>query len=446
MLALKIVISVILILLHIIMTSMMIILERDKPRNLIIWSFVFLFTNIVGYTIYIILRLVFYKKKKSLMIKQREDDIYRKLIEKDLSDNDISTSNYLYQFNKMAFGATLTKNNEYTIFDKYSTFISDLKKSLQNAKNTIIFEVSKVNKNDFQQIAEILTARASAGVKVKFVYDSIISPKLKKQLLKGGVKVHRFSKHNTLGRVYGNKRNLITIDGDVAYICNLNTNKRITQGKYDVADAIIKFKGDIVQEMAISSHEDAVFAGNKFIDFKHSTNDEIDNDCQMQFITNEINTDMELLIINAITLAKSSIQLQLEEFIPTESIMSLLRFAINSHIEVRLMVPLKTNYHSKYYATRAYAKELALMGANVYLYDGFIRFNSIVVDNSYVIFGSYIFDREHIGSSIQSAVIIEDSKAVDYFNQNFTQCIDNSYRISNAKYMMIRERFFKNFV
>ena len=86
------------------------------------------------------------------------------------------------------------------------------------------------------------------------------------------------------------------------------------------------------------------------------------------------------------------------------------------------------------------------MGANVYLYDGFIRFNSIVVDNSYVIFGSYIFDREHIGSSIQSAVIIEDSKAVDYFNQNFTQCIDNSYRISNAKYMMIRERFFKNFV
>ena len=38
---------------------------------------------------------------------------------------------------------------------------------------------------------------------------------------------------------------------------------------------------------------------------------------------------------------------KVEEFIPTESIMSLLNFAINSNIEVRLMVPLKANRSSR---------------------------------------------------------------------------------------------------
>ena len=53
MLALQIITIVFLILSYIIMTSIMIIFERDKPRNLIIWSIVFLFTSVVGYCIYI---------------------------------------------------------------------------------------------------------------------------------------------------------------------------------------------------------------------------------------------------------------------------------------------------------------------------------------------------------------------------------------------------------
>ena len=187
-------------------------------------------------------------------------------------------------------------------------------------------------------------------------------------------------------------------------------------------------------------------AGNKFIEFKNPETEKIYNNTKMMYVANEYSKDIELLIIDAICLAKESIQLQLEEFIPTESILSLLRFAINSNIDVKLMVPLKTNRHSKYFASRAYAKQLALIGAKVYLYDGFIRFNAITIDSKYSLFGSFILDREHLSTGVQNIVIIEDKLAVDHFISKFDEDINNSYRISNAKYMLLREKFFKNFV
>lgn len=428
------------------MTSIMIIFERDKPRNLIIWTIVFLFSSIIGYCIYIFSRSIFYKKKKSLIVKQEEDEIYLSLIKDEIQNNDIDTNDDLYRFNKMAYNAKLTKNNSYQIFDQYNELKTDLISEIDDAKEYIIFEITKVNKFDFSDILQALIDKSRQGVKIKFIYDSLISRKILKQLRDNKIKVHRFSKHNTMGKVYANKRNLISIDGRICYICNLDLKNNQLSEKFDIADTFIKFKGDIVQEMNISAHQDAVFAGNKFIDYNVTEENKIKNDTKIQYVANEYSTDIELLIINAIRQAKTSIQLQLEEFIPTESILSLLRFAINSNIDVRLMVPIKTNMHSKYFASRAYAKELALMGAKVYLYDGFIRFNAIIIDSKYALFGSYILDREHLSTGVQNVVIIEDSEAIDYFNLKFNDDVNNSYRINNAKYMLLREKFFKNFV
>ena len=63
MIGLYIVLGIVLGVAYIVMMSMMIIFERDKPRNIIIWSIIFVVTQIVGYAIYILIRQVFYKKR-----------------------------------------------------------------------------------------------------------------------------------------------------------------------------------------------------------------------------------------------------------------------------------------------------------------------------------------------------------------------------------------------
>lgn len=446
MIALKTIFVIFFILLYVVMMSVMIIFERDKPRNIIIWSLLFLFTQLVGYAIYVANRFIFDAKKKELIKKQQEDDVYVNLINSKLQNKHLLEDDELFNFNQKAYCANLTQKNNYQIFNDYSKFKEDLISAIKSAKSYIILELRKINKNDFEDIKTQLIAKAEEGVAIKLVHDKLISLKLKKELINGGVKVYRFSKYNTLGGVYSNLRNQIVIDGKVAYLANTYLKNKQLQETYDRSEVIFKVSGEIVEEIDVSAHQDYVFASGKFMEYTPAEKTGISTRSQIQYVANQYSTDIELLLIKAICSAKKSIQLELEEFIPTESIMSLLRFAIDSNIEVRLMVPLKTNKHSKYFATRAYAKELALMGANVYLYDGYIRFNGIVIDNEYVLYGAFSMDREHINMGIQSVLVVKDEKLVEHFNKLFDKDINNSYRINNAKYMLLREKFFKNFV
>ena len=281
---------------------------------------------------------------------------------------------------------------------------------------------------------------------VKFVYDRNLKSKLIKELKAAGVRVYRFSSFNTVGKVYSNLRNAITIDGEVAYIANLNVSNTQLKTDKEIACTFMRIKGAIVQEIDVQTHKDVIFASGKYIPFTKKEIPQTKNDNYVQYLANQANTDLELSLIKAICTAKKSIQLQLAQFIPTESILSLLRFAINSNIQVRLMVPLKNDMHGKYFASRAYAKELALFGANVYLFDGYIKFNAVTIDDEYVIFGSFIVDREHLNTSPQNMLLIKDNNSVKYFNKEFESGIANSYRINNAKFMLLREKFFKNFV
>ncbi len=445
MIALKVVATIFLLISYIVMLSIMIILERDKPRNMIFWCVVFLLTSLIGGLIYCLFRVVFYLKRKSLLVKDREDAVYIDLISNEIFKNNVKIKDDFYEFNKMAFNANLTTNNNFDIFDDYAKFKENLIKEINSAKSYIFLEITKINAKDFNSIKDLLIAKANSGVAVKFVYDRVNNLKLLKEMKQQGIKVYRFSKHNTLGKVYSNIRNCISIDGRVCFLGNMNVKNCELNGKHECLNTFVKFKGDVVQDIDIAIHQDAIFASGKFIEYNAPVQEVYSNPCKIQYISNEINNNIELLLIKAISKAKISIQLQLSEFIPTESIMSLLKFAINSNIKVDLMVPLKTT-NSKYYAYRAYAKELALMGANVYLYDGYIRFNAITIDDTYVLFGSYILDREHIANSLQNVVVIEDEKAIKHFNKTFQQGVENSYKIADAKYMLVRERFFKNFV
>ena len=443
---LYVILAIILILAYIVMMSMMIIFERDKPKNIIIWSIVFISTQVVGYVVYLVIRQVFHKKKNSLNVKMAEDEIYNNLISNRLYDNSTELNHNVFEFNSKAFNSNITANNNYTVFTDRENFKENLITDLTQAKNYIVFEFTKVNSKDFEEVKQLLIEKAKEGVDVRVVYDRVNSLKLLKELKTGGVRVYRFSKYNTVGKVYANLRNAISIDGTTCYLSNMNISNKQFKKDCDEACVFMRIKGDVVQDIDVNIHKDTIFASGKYIDYTKLDKSTYANKCFMQYVNNSSSNDMELALIKAICMAKESIQMELAQFIPTESIMSLLRFAINSNIEVRLMVPLKNYSFGKYFASRAYAKELALLGANVYLYDGYINFNATTIDNEYVIYGSYIVDREHINTSPQNMLFVKDNKMVKIFNEIFNDCINNSYRINDAKFMLLREKFFKNFV
>ncbi len=446
MLGLYISVSILLFILYLLMMTTMIILERDKPKNIIIWSVIFLFSQIVGYVVYLVIHYAFYKKRNSFVTKQKEDEIYEKLIKNNLYENRTECNNEVFEFNNLAFNTITTANNYYELFKDLSLVKESLILDITNAKNYILLELTKVNKKDFEGIKNVLIEKAKENLVIKLVHDRQISQRLIKELKQSGIKVYRYSKHNTVGKVYANRRNAITIDGEIIYIANFNLSNKQLKSNKESAFAFMKLKGDIVQDIDVQIHKDTIFASGKFLPYDVHDKPQYKNNTYIQYIANQADTDLELAIIKAICMAKKSIQLELAEFIPTESIMSLLRFAINSNIQVRLMVPLKNDRQGNYFASRAYAKELALFGANVYLFDGYINFNAITIDDEYVIYGSFVVDRQHLNTSSQAMLLIKDASIVKSFNDMFDLAIENSYRINDAKYMLLREKFFKNFV
>ena len=289
------------ILLYIIMMSVMIIFERDKPRYLIIWSVIFLLTQIVGYLLFAIAKTISFKKRNSLKIKYVEDDIYTNLISSNLTKGQDDTTDDLFKFGEMAFDSKTRLFNNYEIFDSYNDFLADFLHMISSANNYIYIQVPKISKQFLQDISAVLIEKVEKDVAVKISYDSIFSNKLIKSLKKSGVRFYKFSKYPTVNRIYSNMRTTISVDGKYAYIGDTYVNKKHLSGKIDVANLFIKYKGEIVEDIDLSVRKDTIFASGKFIEYKQDKRDNITNKSMVQYISSELNTDIELLIIKAIT-------------------------------------------------------------------------------------------------------------------------------------------------
>ena len=427
------------------MVSVMILFERKKPRVVISWIVVFALTQLIGYIAYLIVRCIMVKKKNSLLIKEKEDDIYSKLVSNRLKDYEFESNDDIFAFNKMLYGATTTNKNTFEVFNTFAKFKDNLIKELKSANNYIFIELKQLDVLDFEDIKQILINKAKDDLIVRLTFDCRIPKKLKNELKLAGVKVYNFSKLKTVYNVYSNQRSVISIDGKVIYMGDFLSrkakNKKI---QIDYLNGYIKLKGQVVQNIDLTLRQDLAFSSGKYIEYEKINKEDIDINTTIQSVSNNVNLDFELLLIKAICTAKKSIQLQINDFVPTDSIISLLKYAANSHLQVRLMISLRDYNQSRKFASRAFAKELALLGANVYLYDGYINYNAIVLDDEYALVGSYSLNRNLVSSSLQSVLVVKDENVITYYNKAFNEGVKNSYRVNNAKYMLIREKIFKS--
>ena len=446
MLGLKIFSGILFSVMLIVMMSIMIVFERDKPKKIICWAIIFLALQLIGYALYLINMLIIHIKKNKLFVKQSNDLIYESLVSKDFRADSVNYTDDLFSFNERAFNSSIRHNTQVELISTYSRTKEALIRDIKQANKFVYMELTSVNVKDFEEILQSIYDARANDIEIRISFDKHVSFRIVKALKGKGVKVRRYSKHNSYDGLYSNIRNVVVVDGRVAYLLNLNVKNKLLSTKYDIADSTIKLKGDVVQDITLKLCQDLMFSTGKHVDYAIDLENKQDNKAIYQYVTNELDNRVELLLVKAICSAKNTITLELDTFVPSETVMQLLKYAVDSGILVKLMVPIKSTNMSKYYASCAYAKELALIGASVYLYDGYIRFNSILIDNEYAILGGYAIDRVHIGFSSQNMLITNDEKVISYYRRLFDSHINNSYKINDAKYMLLKEKIFKNFI
>ena len=196
-------------------------------------------------------------------------------------------------------------------------------------------------------------------------------------------------------------------------------------------DTHFRLKGDIVTSLAYSFLIDWNFRNpeNK-IDYPYSEGCEIHNHVGMQLVTSgpmSNYNNIALCFQKAISAATKSIYIQTPYFLPTDGLLHALEAAALSNVDVRIMIPRKSDSRMLQYASFSYVTQCLKAGIKIYLYNpGMLHAKSMVVDETFVTAGSTNFDFRSFENNFEANLLIYDretNRAMrDIFFEDLSKC------------------------
>ena len=425
------------------------LLENRNPARSLSWVLVLLFVPVLGMFFYVLFGQDLRKKKiiSKKSIRRVTDrpvasfDINR-LDAGLMSDNQLNLIKMLYR-NSDAAGYAYNKIEILPTGERTFDAVFD---AIRNAKEHIhieffIFDDDKIS----NQLREILIQKAQEGVRVRMIYDYWGSFDLSKRYLKSlrdeGVYVRsflpfRFRFQFSSSRInYRNHRKLVIVDGKIGFTGGLNIADRYiygnTLGKW--RDTFVSFEGAAVHGLQLLFLVDWYFVDRKLItDEKYFPTPEVFDTNLVQIVSSGPDSDWEAImqgIASAIMSATRYIYIQSPYFMPNEVIASCIQMASLSGVEVRLMIPFRSDSRLSDASTFSFLGEALEAGVRVFHYkNGFLHSKAIVIDDSISIVGSCNLDERSFVHNFEANAFIYEPKTAlklkDLFVNDMENCVE----------------------
>ena len=319
----------------------------------------------------------------------------------------------LVRFIRNLGGENLGKNQLKLLINGEEKF-PEVLKTLKIAQSFIHMEYYDWE-NDIRgnQIKEVLLEKIKEGVKVRVMYDDYASRKIKhnivKELKASGVEIYPVVKVK-LG-LFANRMNhrdhrkLIIIDGHTGFIGGINVSDRydnsIDTGLY-WRDTHVKIIGTTVKNLNLHFITNWNACQPNKLSITEDLFPTIINHGEANF------TDLAQIVAGGpiypmsnimlsyfriFTLAREKIFITNPYFIPNDSILDALKQAAIAGVDVRLMVPEKSDSAIVGAASKFYFTELLQAGVKIYTYKkGFIHAKTIVADTNVSVVGTANMD------------------------------------------------------
>lgn len=336
-----------------------------------------------------------------------------------------------------------TINNEIDIFTTGAEKFESLKRDLENAEKSIFLQYYIfLDDNIGYEIADILMRKASEGVDVRVIYDHVGSFSAKNKFFRkmaaAGVNIHPFFRvtfPQFANRVnWRNHRKIVIIDGVIGYIGGMNIADRYVTGTNNGQpwrDTHFRLRGDIVESLIYSFVVDWNFKNlPERMEYPYAPDCGIRNMLGMQLVTSGPTGDWDnlaLCFLKAISSATRNIYIQTPYFLPTESLMRALEAAALAKIDVRIMIPRKSDSRLLRYASFSYVTKCLRAGMKVYLYNpGMLHAKGMIIDDNLVTAGSTNFDFRSFENNFECNLFIYDEgvnrRMRDIFFADMAQC------------------------
>ena len=421
-----------------------IILQRKSPVSTLAWIMVLNLMPVVGLLVYAYFgpqrikrqRLKRWHKRAALM--SREDVSALRAERPDVPAWAVQHARLIEE----ASGLPMSSAQSVDVLASGGTTLDALLREIDGARGHIhleyyIFEPDETG----SRLLQALIAKGRAGVKVRLLVDAIGSPKLlsrrHRRLLDefraagGEFAVFHPARLDRLRPLVNLRthRKIVVIDGHTGFVGGINVtddeNEHI-RPDHAYRDTHLLIRGGAVRWLQYVFLRDWHYAeGRSPAPDEDLLPEQAPGALPVQIVTSGPDSDTEAIhraMIDALNMARERVWLATPYFVPTESALTALTNAALRGVQVKLMVPEKSDSRVVTAAARSYFKELQDAGVLVFEYhDRMLHAKTLVVDTLYGSVGSANFDNRSFRLNFEVMAVVMDRA----FNQRLAEMFDD---------------------
>ena len=397
-------------LLAVVTTIVVIVMDNRNPYKTLAWVLVLVFLPVVGLALYyffgqdtrrekLISKKGFKRLTKYPMMEFQMQESFKVSEEK---------QHQLIRFFQRVNLALPFEGNSMKIFQDGSSMLQALLATINSAKHHIhvefyIFEDDAVG----CLVKDALIEKAREGVEIRVLYDDVgcwkVPHRFYDEMREAGIEVRGFLKVRfprfTSKVNYRNHRKLVVVDGRIGFVGGMNLAERYLKGvPWGIwKDVMMQVEGKAVYGLQMAFLTDWYATDHSLItSSSYFPQMEDKGTSLMQVVTSdpvgEWKDIMQGLLI-AITSAQKYVYIQSPYLLPTEPILLALKTAAAAGVDVRIMIPEKSDSRMVHWGTMSYLQELMEAGIKIYMYQkGFLHSKLIVCDDCLSSVGSTNMD------------------------------------------------------
>ncbi len=440
-------------------TILRILLDTNSNSKTLAYLLLVLFIPLLGIVLYFSIGINYRHNRynqKAIALHKELDKAYKNGIQDETQsllkkhERDLKKYTQLVEFNHRIMGEFLSQNSFHLLVNGEQKF-PEVLKMLETAQHFIHMEYySWENDTRGNQIKEVLLRKAGAGVKVRVLFDDYASRSIRRNIVKelkqGGVDIHpkiKVKLRHFANRVnHRDHRKIIIIDGQIGFVGGINISDRydnsIDTGLF-WRDTHVKFVGPLVHNM----QRHFMVSWNSAQETRLEFSKELFPPLKAPEATGTVGlaqmmaggpiypmSTIMLTYFKIFTLASRKLYITNPYFIPNESILDALKQSAVSGVDVRLLLPEKSDSAIVGAASRFYFNDLLKSGVRIFLYKkGFVHAKTVVADTMLSIVGTANMDIRSFDLNFEIMSLIYGEEFASKLEKVFLEDLNDSVEV-----------------
>jgi cardiolipin synthase A/B len=447
--------------------AILIILEKRSPFKTAAWVLALILLPVFGVIFYLFFGQEYRKKKLFSRKGLKSLNRYRKLSFRQLRQFEQSLQklspkvrekeNIIRLLLKNS-NALLTTGNKLKILNNADETFRAIFAAIENAEHHIHLEYYIIDDDNIgNRLKSLLIEKSRQGVEVRIIVDDVGSWGLKHKFLnrlrQNGIEIYSFMEvrfPRLTSRVnYRNHRKIVVVDGKIGFTGGINFADRYLKGVKDIGpwrDTHLQIEGDAVNCLQVVFAADWYFVVHENLTGKKYFPQLMETpETPVQISASGPDSDWDSIgqaFFTAISSAKSKIYIASPYLMPPVEIIYALKTAALSNVDVRILMPEKSDSVIPHWSSFSYIEELVEAGVRVFFYqNGFIHSKYIIVDEVFSTVGTTNFDFRSLETNFEVNAFIYEEKFTAELEKQFKANLQNSREIKLVEWRQRKWHF-----